>query len=211
MARRPRPWDGVRPGAREARPGYGSAPHPRPRRAPGAASTASSWLCWKVEGPGPAREERARKARGGAAEGAGGSRPRPVPTPCLPRPPRVGAALRGARWEPRAAAAPLPSRCEGLPDCGGCALSLGRTGCHGAVSRTPSKSLPGDAGAKAEGSRGDCGAQQERHASADYTRLRWRRRRRLRNVSGRVGGLPCRADPIALGHPPRSRSLVPDR
>lgn len=168
MARRPRPWDGVRPRGLRGEAGLAGV-----RCAPGPAATATPWLCQKVKGPAggrlerPAREERARKARGGAAEGAGGAATSACPHPQPPASSRG----RGRSYGANAGSQEQP-RFRSLPDGRGCALAVGRTGCHRAASGTPSKFPSGHAGAKAEGSRGDGEAQpgcRRCQASTHYT------------------------------------------
>lgn len=114
----------------------------------------------------PGMRGRGRREEG-RRKGLEEPRPLPVPTPSLPRPPGVVAAPTGRTLGARSSRGSAP-----LPDGRGCALGVGRTGCHRAASETPSKFPPGHAGAKAEGSRGDGGAQpgcRRCHASTHYT------------------------------------------
>lgn len=89
VARRPRPWSVFRPGSREARLGWREC---AADGAPlGARSLSDRYFIAFLEGErpsrqprGPAKEERARKARGGAAEGAGGAATSAYPHPQPP-------------------------------------------------------------------------------------------------------------------------------
>lgn len=129
MARRPRPWDGVRPMGLRGEAGLAGV-----RCAPGPAATATPWLCQKVKGPAggrlerPAGEERARKARGGAAEGAGGAATSACPHPQPPASSRGRGrpygANAGSQEQPRFRS---PPRRQGLrPGCGAYRLPPGR-------------------------------------------------------------------------------------
>lgn len=165
MARRPRPWDGVRP--RDLR---GEAGLAGVRCAPGPAATATPWLCQKVKGPaggrpeGPGQRGRGRREEG-RRKGLEEPRPRPVPTPSLPRPPGFVAAPIGRTLGARSSRGSAP-----LPDGEGCALSVGRTGCYRTVSRTPSKPSLGTRARRRRGAEVMVGCSRGRcHASTDYT------------------------------------------
>lgn len=115
VARRPRPQSVSRPRSREARPGWRVCAAPL---APlGAWSRSDRYFIALLEGErpsrrprGPAWEERARKARGGAAEGAGGAATSACPHPQPP------AASQGRGRSTRAhAGSPEPPRLRSTP------------------------------------------------------------------------------------------------
>lgn len=220
VARRPRPRSVSRPGSHEARPGWQECAAPL---APlGAWSRSDRYFIALLEGErpsqrprGPAWEERARKARGGAAEGAGGAATSACPHPPASRGlPGSWPLDPGARREPRASSAPLHSWSQGRldgrrmrPEFGAHWLPRGR--CPGRRS-APS---PGTRARKRRGAR----VTRGRSRSAKGDKLQptppalLEREAEDRTLCGERFGMGRWASPqgrpITLGRPLRSRSF----